>query len=908
MAVPSTTQELLELIRKSGVVDDKRLNPYVEQLRAANALPDEPGKCAGYLVRDGFLTHFQAEQFLLGKWRRFTIGKYKVLERLGSGGMGSVYLCEHKFMRRRVAVKVLPAAKAEDPSSLERFYREARAAAALDHPNIVRAYDIDQDENLHFLVMEYVDGSSLQEIVKKHGPMDVLRACHYIRQAAFGLQHAHEAGLVHRDIKPGNLLVDRTGVLKILDMGLARFFNDQEDILTKKYDESVLGTADYLAPEQAIDSHGVDIRADIYSLGATFYFMLTGQPPFSEGTVAQKLIWHQTRQPKPIRALRPDVPEGLAAFLEHMMAKNAAERFQIPIEVAEGLAPWTQQPIPPPPEAEMPRLSPAAMMAGPEAQGPAISTAASSGAAPANYPRTAPAGVASRPASGPPVTRADSPSATPTMPKAPMVPPSAPASPRPLPSKAPPKKPIVENNGLSSLASAFNKAPVSEDRGGAGLAELTNLDTTGSSSSPSSGAQAGAGALTAQDRRRLWIVLGAAGLLFLASVLGLTIWALSGGSPTTPTATTTEPPRQPQRWSVGKDQPIKSVRAALSQAQANDTIVLMDDVHEEQLVITQASASNLSRNITIHADPAKNGSLVWRAPVKLSQGDKLIELPGVTGWRFEGMTFDGAQRVSDLITLFGKCPGVTFENVQLQGFTQSGVQIMNCVGESDKPIVFRQVRIVNANNAPGAQPPSNAISFDVNPGIRDVPMNAFVEVRQCQFIGPFRNAIVNLGGDNKFSQRSSFTLLRDGVFQGNRFFNASVGFLYNNGKLPAPHIQARIEANTFCQVANTFSFKPLPTDQSKLELINNLFANGVNNLAQTTGAPDVNAIKQIFVLDGNVRENAVKEGNINLGIRGIAFPPLPTNKDAADFLTYPANSPLTTAGVNGGPVGYQPGS
>ena len=159
--------------------------------------------------------------------------------------------------------------------------------------------------------MEHVDGASLQEIIKKTGPMDVLRACHYIRQAALGLQHAHEtAGLVHRDIKPGNILVDRNGIVKILDMGLARFFHDEEDILTKKYDENVLGTADYLAPEQALDSHAVDIRADIYSLGATFYFCLTGRTPFAEGTVAQKLIWHQTRQPKPIRDAAPGGARG----------------------------------------------------------------------------------------------------------------------------------------------------------------------------------------------------------------------------------------------------------------------------------------------------------------------------------------------------------------------------------------------------------------------------------------------------------------------------------------------------------------------------------------------------------------------------------------------------------------------
>jgi serine/threonine protein kinase len=248
MASPATNAEFLDLVRKSGVLDEKRLEAHLEKLRAAGAMAAEPGKLAGLLVRDGLLTHFQAEQILLGKWRRFTIGKYKVLERLGSGGMGSVYLCEHKLMRRRVAVKVLPTAKAADPSALERFYREARAVAALDHPNIVHAYDIDQDENLHFLVMEYVDGSSFQEIVKKTGPMDPVRAAHYIHRACLGLQHAHAAGLVHRDIKPGNILVDRLGTVKILDMGLARFFNDEEDILTKKYDENVLGTADYLAP------------------------------------------------------------------------------------------------------------------------------------------------------------------------------------------------------------------------------------------------------------------------------------------------------------------------------------------------------------------------------------------------------------------------------------------------------------------------------------------------------------------------------------------------------------------------------------------------------------------------------------------------------------------------------------
>jgi serine/threonine protein kinase len=360
MAAPAANTDLLELIGKSGLLDDKRLEAHVLKLRAAGTLPSEPGQLANQLIRDGFLTHFQAEQLLQGKWRRFTIGRYKVLERIGSGGMASVFLCEHKLMRRRVAVKVLPTAKAADPASLERFHREARAVAALDHPNIVHAYDIDQDENLHFLVMEYVDGASLQDLVKRSGPLSLPRAAQYIHQTALGLEHAHAAGLIHRDIKPANLLVDRLGTVKILDMGLARFFNDEDDILTKKYDDQVLGTADYLAPEQAVDSHAVDVRADIYSLGATFYFLLTGRTPFGEGTVTEKLMWHQTRRPQPVTEFRTDVPEEIARLIDTMMAKFPEQRLQLPRDVVAALADWARTPVAPPTEAEIPPLSLAA--------------------------------------------------------------------------------------------------------------------------------------------------------------------------------------------------------------------------------------------------------------------------------------------------------------------------------------------------------------------------------------------------------------------------------------------------------------------------------------------------------------------------------------------------------------------
>jgi eukaryotic-like serine/threonine-protein kinase len=361
MPAPATVDDLLKLIRKCGMIDEPRLDAYLERLRLHGPIPTDVRKLAGGMVRDGLLTYFQAEQFMLGKWRGFTIGKYKLLERIGFGGMGQVFLCEHMYMRRRVAIKVLPPAKAEEPAALGRFYREARAAAALDHPNIVRTHDIDQDGNLHFLVMEYVDGSSMLEIIKKKGPMAVDRACNYIWQAAQGLDHAFRVGVIHRDIKPGNILVDRYGISKILDMGLARFYESDDDMLTKKYDEkSVLGTADYVAPEQTINSHDVDVRADIYSLGATFYFLLAGHPPFPEGTISQKLIAHQTRQPKPIRELRPEVPAEVAAVLDKMMAKSIDLRYQEPTEVMKGLAAYVPADAAQPPEDEMPVLSLAA--------------------------------------------------------------------------------------------------------------------------------------------------------------------------------------------------------------------------------------------------------------------------------------------------------------------------------------------------------------------------------------------------------------------------------------------------------------------------------------------------------------------------------------------------------------------
>src|SRR6266849_9025959 len=316
MPAPMTTDGFVELGFKSGLLERETLQTCQSNWNRAGIMPQSPKELADALIKEGVLTHFQAEKLIAGRWRGFLISdKYRLLERLGAGGMGAVYLCEHIKMRRKVALKILPVQQAEDPASLARFYREARAVARLDHPNIVRAHDVDHDDKLHFIVLEFVDGCNLHDFVRKNGPLAPARAAHYIRQAALGLEHAHEAGLVHRDIKPGNLLLDRNGVVKILDLGLARFFHEDSAAFVKEYEVGyIIGTGDYIAPEQIVDSR-VDIRADIYSLAGAMYYLLTAKSPFQEGTNAQKIIWHQVRHPKALRGLRPDVPaEMLEVF------------------------------------------------------------------------------------------------------------------------------------------------------------------------------------------------------------------------------------------------------------------------------------------------------------------------------------------------------------------------------------------------------------------------------------------------------------------------------------------------------------------------------------------------------------------------------------------------------------------
>ena len=339
-----TVENFLELVLRSKLVDESRLNKSLAACKAKHGgnLPDDADLVADHLIAEGLITRWHSDKIFDKKYKGFFLGKYRLLSHLGTGGMSSVYLAEHVLMQQRRAIKVLPKSRVDDSSYLARFHLEAQATASLDHRNIVRAYDVDNDKDTHYLVMEFVPGKDLSQVVKERDTdfLDYDTVADYIAQAADGLQHAHENGLIHRDVKPANLLVDDKGTVKILDLGLALFSDSARASLTIEHNENVLGTADYLAPEQAINSHEVDHRTDLYGLGCTLYFALTGHPPFPDGTLAQRIARHQTQKPPDIRIDRPDCPDELIAICQKMMEKKADKRYQTASEVAVAIRAW----------------------------------------------------------------------------------------------------------------------------------------------------------------------------------------------------------------------------------------------------------------------------------------------------------------------------------------------------------------------------------------------------------------------------------------------------------------------------------------------------------------------------------------------------------------------------------------
>ena len=336
----TTIATFVETLLESRVLDPAQQEEFsregLARLGDLAALTDE-------LLRRGWLTHFQLAELERGRGHGLVRGQYLLLESLGEGGMGRVFKARHRRMKRVVALKFIHKHLLTDPRAVQRFYREIEAVARLSHPNIVMAFDADEIDGTHFFVTEYVEGVDLRTLLERDGPMPVAQACEATRQAALGLQHAHLRGLVHRDIKPANLLLSREGLVKIVDLGLARLSLPDRDgpgavKLTRTGE--VMGTPDYLAPEQIADFHRADIRADIYSLGCTLYQLLTGQPPFAGRSLAEKLLVQRRGDPPEITALRSDLPSGLAVVIRTMMARRPEHRFPTPAEVAAALEPF----------------------------------------------------------------------------------------------------------------------------------------------------------------------------------------------------------------------------------------------------------------------------------------------------------------------------------------------------------------------------------------------------------------------------------------------------------------------------------------------------------------------------------------------------------------------------------------
>jgi len=351
-----TPSDLIHVIRECGLSSP-------EQFRHAEAAISgisDLSACAEPLFQIGLLTRYQCLKIRAGRLEDLLFGPYLLLERIGEGGMGKVYRAVQHPVGRIVAIKMVRPQLLTNRMVISRYKREARAAAKLDHPNIVRLYDADEINGRYFLAMEYVDGIDLSRMVKQFGNpphqglADYHEAAEYIRQAALGLQHAHEHGLVHRDIKPSNLLVfgerplfgtSAKATVKILDMGLVRSILEPDDPTCTELtrDGTVVGTPDYMSPEQAKNSSTVDPRADLYSLGCTLYFLLRGQPPFPVGTPVEKLMRHQLDPPPNLREARPDLPEGLVQIVERLLKKKPAERYSCANDVAVALVPFTPQ-------------------------------------------------------------------------------------------------------------------------------------------------------------------------------------------------------------------------------------------------------------------------------------------------------------------------------------------------------------------------------------------------------------------------------------------------------------------------------------------------------------------------------------------------------------------------------------
>ncbi|GAB4151403.1 MAG: hypothetical protein Tsb009_26760 [Planctomycetaceae bacterium] len=841
-----TAESFLNVVKKSGLLEQDQLKKLLAQFRDEGVAVDDSQKIAREFVQRNLLTQWQIEKLLSGKHRGFFLGKYRLLSLLGKGGMSSVYLAEHVLMRRRCAIKVLPQKRVDDTSYLGRFHREAQAVASLDHPNIVRAYDVDSDGNvekgteIHFLVMEYVDGDSLQDLVKNNGPFSFTNAADAIRQAAEGLAHAHQAGMVHRDIKPGNLLVDSNGVVKILDLGLARFFADGEDeSLTVAHDEKVLGTADYLAPEQALDSHNVDARADVYSLGCTFYFLLTGHPPFTEGTLAQRLMAHQTKEPPPVENDRPDTPESLSVIIRKMMAKNVEERYQTAAEVSEQLTAWlienaeeswktknpglvgsgssisgksdtsTAETVPPTVQPDQPEQKPApqsevAQEKSSQADGDLAAFLSNLGSEETSSPADPVESVPdfSQPQIEPDQTAPDStektvptaiPVAKPVQAAEKTAAPAATAvkTASPVKPAVPVAKPVEQSSQAVQVA-----VPVSEP---AAIVTTTSQRNRKKTPKPT-GTQSGLAS------KKIWILSSIAGVILIGSILAAASYF--GGNGNNDSQADNNNSKDGKKGNsaatqgviqVGPGKPFKTIGKAIAEAkkryEAGDGKPLKQVIqvtggktYPERIVLDNTDFSLEGLQLQIVCEDASPAVLSGKG------AEPILKIVKMQGFQLRGFELN-AEKKKVAVELEGHCYGSQFRNLKISGFTQSGILSTGLQGFSANEVLLSNLQFKGAGNS------ASGITFHGE--------TSGIAIEKCRFLGPLQTGIRTRGN-------LSFVRIIQSIFH-----DLGTGIrIEGRSQL----ISLTIKNNTFHSYKTGLEFAAIPaTGSSELTIYHNLF-------------------------------------------------------------------------------------
>ncbi len=810
-----SADSFLSAVRQSGLVEEGQLKKFWQNFEEAGKDKQDTEQIVSELVGNNLLSKWQIDKLLQGKHKGFFLGKYKLISLLGSGGMSAVYLAEHTLMRRRVAIKVLPQSRIEDSSYLERFHREAQAVASLDHPNIMRAYDVDQEGKVHFLVMEYIEGQSLLELVVSKGPLNYVHCAEYMRQSAEGLSHAHEEGMIHRDIKPGNILVDKRGVVKILDMGLAMFFDpsgkdDEEASLTIQHDERVLGTADYLSPEQALNSHQVDVRTDIYSLGCTFYFILTAHPPFPEGSLAQRLLYHQTKQPTAVEKERPDVPSSLTAILRKMMEKKPEDRYQTATEVQEALSKWLVEfgdaewreknsmlvaasgsgsgvhgrGAPPPTAFVVP---PTARPVAPPA--PVVPTASPVVTAP---PVPAPAAWPTTPVAAP--VAPQFPQVMPTVARAqPVAPPAAqPAMPaaQPAPVSAPVMAPPV------AVATAPQRESQFGDFGSFDPSEFTVTHETNTAIKPSSAstikqsakykANKEAFEKLLKNKSARMIAAGVVGFVFLVLMVS---YYLGSGAPKK------IPNRRRDKTvelvvGAGK---LKSISAALDALREGGAIKPVIKVTGRKVYSEPLSFADLPAGTRIYADD-EGGPTIAGAPGP----EPLLDISNAKGLSIEGFNLNAEGR--DIgVRLSGKLPQVGISHCLLTGFGKQGIVLAGAEGDTTNRVLLDNVTFRLSKPA--------AVGITITKGSSPT---RFVSIDNCRLLGPMADGVV------------IDTDCEDVKLMKTIFYKADCGVRFRGEKLTLKEFG--LANNTFYKSKQAIVFAAMPTAKSeKIAFYNNLF-------------------------------------------------------------------------------------